>query len=122
MSGALVTAAELARVLHVSASTVYARAAAGELPAVRIGRAVRFDLDAVMAALSVPMATPPPDEHLPRAPARGVPRNEQSPQKAHRGRLRALPADPGAVTRPESVPTEPSTGSARRRRGSGRTG
>ena len=47
----LLTAPELAGVLKVSTSHVYPRVACGEIPAIRIGRAVRFELAAVLDAL-----------------------------------------------------------------------
>ncbi len=39
----LLTGKEAAKVLSVSERTLYALAKAGELPAIRIGRAVRYD-------------------------------------------------------------------------------
>jgi excisionase family DNA binding protein len=44
-------ASDVARVLNVSRSTVYAWAEAGLLPTVRIGGAIRFDLAAVRRAV-----------------------------------------------------------------------
>lgn len=47
----LITADELAGILRVSVSHVYAMAAAGTIPSLRIGRARRFELPAVLDAL-----------------------------------------------------------------------
>lgn len=45
----LVTVREITRVLDVHADTVYRAIRTGALPAVRVGRQWRFDLDAVLA-------------------------------------------------------------------------
>jgi excisionase family DNA binding protein len=47
----LVDVDEVAATLRVSRWSVYRRAAAGEIPSIRLGRSVRFDLGAVVAAL-----------------------------------------------------------------------
>ncbi len=49
MLGEILTVAEVAEYLRINPQTVYRKAKAGELPAVRIGRAIRFrrtELDA----------------------------------------------------------------------------
>ncbi len=49
MLAEVMTVSEVARYLRVNPQTVYRKAKAGELPAVRIGRAIRFqksELDA----------------------------------------------------------------------------
>jgi excisionase family DNA binding protein len=48
----LLTVTEVAHILHVPVSWVYTKAEHDELPCVRVGRYVRFDLDAVMASFS----------------------------------------------------------------------
>jgi excisionase family DNA binding protein len=47
----LLTSHELARVLKVSRQTVMRHYHAGIIPGTRVGRFLRFDYDAVMAAL-----------------------------------------------------------------------
>ena len=46
----LLTAKEVARVLNVPVSWVYTKSEHNELPCVRVGRYVRFDLERVMAS------------------------------------------------------------------------
>ena len=47
-----VTAVELAKVLSCGKATIYKMAAEGQIPCIRIGSTgVRFDVDAVLAAL-----------------------------------------------------------------------
>ena len=51
----VMTVSEVAEYLRVNPQTVYRKAKAGELPAVRIGRAIRFrrsELDAWLKSLS----------------------------------------------------------------------
>jgi excisionase family DNA binding protein len=48
----LMTAKELADVLNVSRQHVYELAALGEIPSLRLGRSVRFELNAVLAKVS----------------------------------------------------------------------
>jgi excisionase family DNA binding protein len=50
----LVGVSALARVLSVRRLTVYRLAEARKIPYVRVGRSLRFDAAAVVAALSVP--------------------------------------------------------------------
>ncbi len=47
----LFTADEIARLYNVSCSTVYRLSAQEIIPCIRLGRAVRFDPDAVLRAL-----------------------------------------------------------------------
>jgi excisionase family DNA binding protein len=49
-----VRAGEVAELLGVSERTVLRLAAQGRIPSLRVGSAVRFDLEAVMAALRDP--------------------------------------------------------------------
>jgi len=48
----MVNATELAKILGVSPNTVYRKAIEGQIPCLRIGRAVRFRLEAVLHALA----------------------------------------------------------------------
>lgn len=50
MNGRLLTARELADVLGVKPATILDQWERGELPGYKFGRAVRFDLDEVLAA------------------------------------------------------------------------
>jgi excisionase family DNA binding protein len=52
MTGQLRTAREMAALLAVPERTVYRMALNGEIPAFRVRRAWRFDLEAVLEALS----------------------------------------------------------------------
>jgi excisionase family DNA binding protein len=52
-SPALITADELAAALNIPKRSVYALAREDRIPTVRIGRRVRFDVRAVVAALAV---------------------------------------------------------------------
>ena len=55
MLAEVMTVSEVAEYLRVNPQTVYRKAKAGELPAVRIGRAIRFrrsELDAWLKSLS----------------------------------------------------------------------
>ena len=55
MAAEVMTVSEVAEYLRVNPQTVYRKAKAGELPAVRIGRAIRFrrsELDAWMKGAS----------------------------------------------------------------------
>lgn len=55
MLGEILTVAEVAKYLRINPQTVYRKAKAGELPAVRIGRAIRFrksELDAWLKTVS----------------------------------------------------------------------
>jgi len=45
----LLNAQELARELNVSRATVYRLAREGQIPSVRIGNSIRFELDAVIS-------------------------------------------------------------------------
>jgi excisionase family DNA binding protein len=47
----LLRADELAEVLQCSVSHIYELAARGEIPCLRIGRLIRFELDAVLEAV-----------------------------------------------------------------------
>lgn len=47
----LMNSRELAALLKVGDTTVEGMAARGEIPSVRIGKALRFEVDAVLAAL-----------------------------------------------------------------------
>lgn len=47
----LLTVAEVRSMLRVGRSTLYRLVAAGEIPALRIGRSLRFDREAVLTAL-----------------------------------------------------------------------
>jgi excisionase family DNA binding protein len=58
LSSVLITAAELARSWGVADSTVYRWASAGVIPSLRIGGTVRFDPDAVRAALEAKKVDP----------------------------------------------------------------
>lgn len=49
----MISADELAEVLNLSVDSIYRLARRGVLPAFRVGRTVRFDLDRVEAALAV---------------------------------------------------------------------
>ncbi|HOD00474.1 MAG TPA: helix-turn-helix domain-containing protein [Myxococcota bacterium] len=49
----MISADELAAVLNLSVDSVYRLVRRGILPAFRVGRTVRFDLDKVAAALAV---------------------------------------------------------------------
>src|SRR5262245_205852 len=51
LSGAILTAEELASYLKINPQTVYRRFRAGDLPGVRIGRSIRFPKDLVDAWL-----------------------------------------------------------------------
>jgi excisionase family DNA binding protein len=44
---------EVAKALHVPKSWVYKKAEKGELPCIRVGRYLRFDLGQVMASFAV---------------------------------------------------------------------
>ena len=57
----LLSSAELADALAVSVDTVHRMSEAGELPAFRVGRQWRYDLDACRAALATSTAPPPAD-------------------------------------------------------------
>lgn len=46
----LVTVKEVAQHLHVPESWVYSKSERNEIPCIRVGRYVRFDLSAVMAS------------------------------------------------------------------------
>ncbi len=62
MSTRLLTARQVAEELAVSQSMVYALAARGEIPAVRIGTALRFepaDVEAFVQASKIPAAVKP---------------------------------------------------------------
>ncbi len=62
MSTRLLTARQVAEELAISQSMVYALAARGEIPAVRIGTALRFepsDVEAFVQACKVPAAVKP---------------------------------------------------------------
>jgi excisionase family DNA binding protein len=48
----LLTVKEVAHILHVPESWVYSKSERDELPCIRVGRYVRFDLDAVMASFA----------------------------------------------------------------------
>jgi excisionase family DNA binding protein len=48
--GGLVTVKEVAQHLHVPVSWVYTKAERDEIPCVRVGRYVRFDLEEVKAS------------------------------------------------------------------------
>ena len=48
----LVTVKEVARHLHVPESWVYSKSERREIPCIRVGRYVRFDLDAVLASFA----------------------------------------------------------------------
>jgi len=58
----MISADELAAVLNLSVDSVYRLVRRGILPAFRVGRTVRFDLDRVEAALAV---RPPEDTGRP---------------------------------------------------------
>ena len=49
----MISADELAAVLNLSVDSIYRLVRRGVLPAFRVGRTVRFDLDRVEAALAV---------------------------------------------------------------------
>ena len=51
--GRYVTAAEVAKVLGVSAATIFRLARRGKIPHLKVGRAVRFNVHEVQQALSV---------------------------------------------------------------------
>ena len=60
MQGEVMTVSEVAEYLRVNPQTVYRKAKAGELPAVRIGRAIRFrrsELEAWLKNLRVSSTT-----------------------------------------------------------------
>jgi len=63
----LITATEVAERLGVDVSTVHRWARAGEIPAFRLGRVVRFDPDAVDAWVSGQMVGAP-SEDAPQQP------------------------------------------------------
>ncbi len=48
----LVTVKEVAEHLHVPESWVYSKSERDEIPCIRVGRYVRFDLDAVLASFA----------------------------------------------------------------------
>lgn len=58
----MLTAEEMAAVLNLSIDSIYRLVRRGVLPAVKVGRTVRFDLDRVEAALAV---RPPEDTGRP---------------------------------------------------------
>ena len=62
----VMTVSEVAEYLRVNPQTVYRKAKAGELPAVRIGRAIRFrraELDQWLSTVSVGSRIPVPEKH-----------------------------------------------------------
>jgi excisionase family DNA binding protein len=56
VSESLLTARELGAYLHLSPATILDRWQRGELPGYKFGRAVRFDLDEVLATGRLPQA------------------------------------------------------------------
>lgn len=61
----VMTVSEVARYLRVNPQTVYRKAKAGQLPAVRIGRAIRFrrsELDNWLK--TIPLGLPPAEKEL----------------------------------------------------------
>jgi excisionase family DNA binding protein len=74
VTGRLVTARELSELLGLAPATVLDKWERGELPGYKIGRAVRFDPEEILA-LSRREKRPSAEEKLsttPRAPGRGV--------------------------------------------------
>lgn len=45
----LYTVEELAKIIHLAPNSVYIKALKGEIPCIRFGRTVRFDLNEVLA-------------------------------------------------------------------------